>query len=77
MNNPSARLPYSKIEQYGILFEGLPAGKILKHPSYGPRTLKAILSSKGSIKLKGTCTDCRLYIVEKGWWEWPGNKARK
>ena len=49
MNNPGARLPYSKIEQYGILIEGLPEGKILKHPSsYGAQTLKAILAKKDS-----------------------------
>ena len=54
MNNPGARLPYSKIEQYGILIEDLPEGKILKHPSsYGAQTLKAILAKKDSIKLKG------------------------
>lgn len=56
MNNPwpGAHLPYSKIEQYGILIEGLPKGKILKHPSsYGAQTLKAILAKKDSIKLKG------------------------
>ena len=54
MNNPGAHLPYSKIEQYGILIEGLPEGKILKHPSsYGAQTLKAILAKKDSIKLKG------------------------
>ena len=63
VNNPAARLPYSKIEKYGITVEGLPEGKILKHPSsYGPKTLKAILSmaSKDSIKLKGIGTS---YII--------------
>jgi len=53
VNNPGARLPYSKIEQYGILVEGLPEGKTLKHPSYGAQTLKAILAKKDFIKLKG------------------------
>ena len=54
MNNPGARLPYSKMEQYGILVEGPPEGKTLKHPSsYGAQTLKAILAKKDSIKLKG------------------------
>ena len=70
VNNPAARLPYSKIQQYGILIEGLPEGKTLKHPSsYGPHTLKAILSSKDSIKLKGIImhtlfsTDYRLSTI--------------
>ena len=54
VSNPGACLPYSKIEQYGILIEGLPDGKTLKHPSsYGAQTLKAILAKKDSIKLKG------------------------
>ncbi len=54
VNNPTARLPYSKMEAYGISMVGLPDGKILKHPSsYGPHTLLAILERKESIQLKG------------------------
>lgn len=60
VNIPTARLPYSKIESYGISLEGLPDGKVLKHPSsYGSRTLMAILERKESIKLKG------MYVVDR------------
>ena len=54
VGNPKARLPYSKVDVYGISVEGLPNGKTLKHPSsYGQATLKEILASKHSIKLTG------------------------
>lgn len=54
VGNPKARLPYSKVDVYGISVEGLPNGKTLKHPSsYGQATLKEILASKHSIRLTG------------------------
>lgn len=50
-----AKLPYSKIVEYGITVSGLPDGKPLKHPSsYGKTTLKKILENREKIKIQGT-----------------------
>ena len=50
----AAKLPYKKIEEYGIVMKGLPLSKQLKHPSsYGRLTLKQILDNKESIKFEG------------------------
>ena len=55
INKPTAKLPYSKLAQYGIKMEGLPAGLSLKHPSsYGKDTLKEILSKKDLLKIQGS-----------------------
>lgn len=55
INKPTAKLPYSKLIQYGITMEGLPAGLSLKHPSsYGKDTLKEILSKKDQLKIQGS-----------------------
>ena len=54
MNKPNVRLPYSKINEYGISAEGLPEDKVLKHPSsYGKKVLQAILDNKELIMIKG------------------------
>ena len=50
----SAKLPYKRIADYGIIMSGLPSGKQLKHPSsYGRLTLKEILGNKDNIKIEG------------------------
>ena len=50
----SAKLPYKRIADYGIIMSGLPSGKQLKHPSsYGRLTLKEILENKDNIKVEG------------------------
>jgi len=55
----SAKLPYKKIEDYGIIMNGLPSGKQLKHPSsYG---LKEILENKDNIKVEGEIFDKLAY----------------
>ena len=55
INKPTAKLPYSKLTQYRITMEGLPAGLSLKHPSsYGKDMLKEILSKKDQLKIKGS-----------------------
>ena len=53
----NVRLPYSKINEYGISAEGLPEDKELKHPSsYGKKMLQSILDNSASITIKGkTC----------------------
>lgn len=49
-----ARLPYKKIQEYGISMSELPQNKLLKHPSsYGRLTLKQILSNKDNIAIEG------------------------
>ena len=58
----SAKLPYKKIEDYGIIMNGLPSGKQLKHPSsYGRLTLKEILENKDNIKVEGVIFDKLAY----------------
>lgn len=55
INKPGAKLPYSKIREYGITVDGLSVA--LKHPSsYGWKTLQEILDNKDSIVLKGLYT---------------------
>ena len=50
----AAKLPYKKIEEYGIVMNGLPLSKQLKHPSsYGRLTLKQILDNKDNIEVEG------------------------
>ena len=49
----NVRLPYSKINEYGISAEGLPEDKELKHPSsYGKKMLQSILDNSASITIK-------------------------
>lgn len=48
------RLPYSKIEKFGIQIKGLPAGTALKHPSsYGKGILQSILDQRENLALYG------------------------
>jgi len=48
----NSKLPYSKIDDYGISIDGLPPGISLKHPSsYGKNAMKLILSNKHLLKL--------------------------
>lgn len=50
----TAKLPYSKIEEFGIRIEGLPVGTKLKHPSsYGKSVLQAIIQNRENLKLYG------------------------
>ena len=54
VKDPKARLPYSKIQEYGIRIEGLPAGVPLKNPTaYGKTTLQEIITNKDNLKLHG------------------------
>ena len=54
VEDPNARMPYSKIQEYGIRMEGLPSGKTLKNPTaYGKTTLQDIIANKDSLKLHG------------------------
>lgn len=49
-NDARARLPYSKIQDYGLRIDGL--ATMLKHPSsYGKSTLKSILENRENLKL--------------------------
>lgn len=44
VKDPNARMPYSKIQEYGIKMEGSPSGKTLKNPTaYGKTTLQYII----------------------------------
>jgi len=52
-----AKLPYSKIEEYGIVIHGLPDDKGLKHPSsYGKNYLQKLLKNKDELRLTGIAT---------------------
>lgn len=54
VGDKGAKLPYKKIQEYGISMTGLPQNKLLKHPSsYGRLTLKQILSNKDDITIEG------------------------
>ena len=54
IHDDRARLPYSKMEEYGLKFDGLPSNCALKHPSsYGKSTLKSILNNRENLKLYG------------------------
>lgn len=68
IHKPSARFPYSKVQEYDIKMDGLPAGVSLKHPSsYGKDTLRNILSNKHHLKLYGiimfTCIIMFFYVL--------------
>lgn len=53
-DKPNARLPYSKIDEYGIVMHGLPDGKSLKHPSsYGKNYLLKVLKEKNNLRMTG------------------------
>ena len=75
VSKPSAKMPYSKIRQYGITIEGLPCD--LKHPScYGKDTLKEILSQRDQLKILGVqdkvtyvyVRTYAYYYVYSEWW---------
>ena len=54
IGDASARLPYKRVQEYGISVSGLPEDKSLKHPSsYGRLTLRQILANKDNITVKG------------------------
>ena len=54
VKDSKAKMPYSKILEYGITMEGLPNGTILKNPTaYGKETLREIINNKDSLKLHG------------------------
>ena len=54
VKDPNARMPYSKIKEYGIRMEGLPSGIALKNPtSYGKTMLQDIIAKKDTLKLHG------------------------
>ena len=53
INKSTAKLPYSKLTQYGIKMEGLPSGLSLNYPSsYRKDTLKEILSRRTNLTYK-------------------------
>ena len=54
IGDKTARLPYKRIQEYGISVSGLPEDKFLKHPSsYGRLTLRQILVNKDNITVQG------------------------
>lgn len=54
IGDATARLPYKRVQEYGISVSGLPEDKSLKHPSsYGRLTLRQILANKDNITVKG------------------------
>lgn len=58
-----ARLPYSKIKEYGLRISGLPSNCTLKHPSsYGKSTLRSIVDSRENLKLYGTWESKKYYV---------------
>ena len=58
-----ARLPYSKIKEYGLRISGLPSSCALKHPSsYGKSTLRNIVDSRENLKLYGTLESKKYYV---------------
>lgn len=65
IHDDRARLPYSKVEEYGLKIDGLPSNCALKHPSsYGKSTLKSILDNRENLKLYGEkVTNSYMYIV--------------
>ena len=64
--NTKARLPYSKIEEFGIQIKGLPSGASLKHPSsYGKRVLQGILDQRENLTLYGTVR-LKVYGIPHG-----------
>ena len=64
VQQPGAKLPYSKAKQRGIFISGLPNGLQLKHPSsYGCRQLKSILDNKINLKIHGLFHMCRFEFM--------------
>ena len=63
VQQPGAKLPYSKAKQRGIFISGLPNGLQLKHPSsYGCRQLKSILDNKINL-IHGLFHMCRFEFM--------------
>ena len=64
IGDTTARMPYKRIQEYGISVSGLPEEKSLKYPSsYGRLTLRQILANKDNITVQGSYTNYRYVYV--------------
>ena len=65
IGDATARMPYKRVHDYGILVSGLPEGRSLKHPSsYGRNTLRQILANKDNITVQGIqIIDICMYVL--------------